>query len=443
MRREVIGITTTVRRGLVRMALSIALVAGVASPGVARAQAPAFDESLRRTPVVRAVERARQAVVTIQTVQVARSPFAMFGTASPSEGSGVIIDAAGIVLTNAHVVDKASRIEVELDDGRRFEAEILAADAGIDLAVLRLAGASGLPVIQLGDSDALWLGEPAIALGNPFGLGLTVTQGIVTSTARDVAMAGGVRQTYIQTDAAINPGNSGGALVDIHGRLIGINTAIRSSAEGIGFAIPVNRARKIAGDLLQYGAVQVAWIGADLVDVAPRRFRAPLDGGGALVQRTHLGGPGQKGGLLPGDIIYDLDGHRVGSRYDVNFRLAELRAGDRVPLRVMRAGTPTALTLVSGVAPGDLGVSALRRTLGIAVQPVGGGAVQVTSADPAGSFVAAGLRTGDVILSIEGRAVPNEAELARVVQGLKALHRASARLRVVREGISGVVEVAL
>lgn len=202
----------------------------------------------RRTPVVEAVERATPAVVTIETQVSQSSPFAaLYGAPrSSSAGSGVVIDSDGVVLTNAHVVEGALSIEVHTNDGRSWPAVVLAMESELDLAVLRLEGARDLPQIAMADSDALLLGEPAIAIGNPYGLGLTVSTGIVSSVQRDVEIRSGLYQSYIQTDAAINPGNSGGALVNIHGELIGINTAIRADAEGIGFAIPVNRARKIA-----------------------------------------------------------------------------------------------------------------------------------------------------------------------------------------------------
>ncbi|HMU81033.1 MAG TPA: trypsin-like peptidase domain-containing protein, partial [Microthrixaceae bacterium] len=259
----------------------------------------------RRTPIVEAVERATPAVVTILVRGSGGSLFGVQRGPSESEGSGVIVGSDGVIVTNAHVVEAADTITVHLTDGRTFPGTVVAADRSIDLAVVRVSGASGLPTLPLGNSDDLLLGEPAIAIGNPYGLGLTVSTGVVASTGRDVDAPGGGKQTYIQTDAAINPGNSGGALVNARGELIGINTFVHSAGEGIGFAIPVNRARKITGDLLIYGAVQLPWLGVDLMDRSATRTAAPT----VAVARVYEGGPSQRSGLRVGDTVVEVSGH--------------------------------------------------------------------------------------------------------------------------------------
>lgn len=396
---------------------------------------------LRRTPVVEAVERATPAVVTVQVEVQAQSPFAMFDPQRrASEGSGVVIDASGVVLTNAHVVDGAQRIAITLRDGRSLPAELVAADPAIDLAVLRVPGARGLEAIALGDSSALLLGEPAIAIGNPYGLGLTVSTGVVASVARDVNVGDGPTQTYIQTDAAINPGNSGGALVNAYGELIGVNTFIHSAAEGIGFAIPVNRAVKIAEDLLQYGQVQVPWLGAAFVERGRRRG-AEVEGG-LLVARVLPGGPAVAAGVLVGDVIVEVDGHRIATRADLHARLAEKKPGERVRLGVVRARGTLQLSLLPTRVPADLAADALRDVLAVTVVERDGVLV-VTAASPGGSLAAAGLRAGDVLLAMDGQRLRTAADLSGAVGAAWGRHRAAAWLTVARGGYQGTVQIGL
>ena len=415
-----------------------ALVLSLLSAPVALA-APADP---RRTPIVEAVERATPAVVTIRVQTSGGSPFSMFhgGGGGTSEGSGVIVGADGVVITNAHVVDGAEVIEVHLSDGRVMSGTLVASDPSIDIAVLRLAGVSGLPTLPLGDSGKLLLGEPAIAIGNPYGLGLTVSTGVVASTGRDVSSPVGGMQTYIQTDAAINPGNSGGALVNVNGELIGINTFVHSAGEGIGFAIPVNRARKITGDLLLYGAVQLPWLGADLVDRPPTRTAEPA----VAVLRMYDGGPGVRGGLLVGDLVVEVAGHKVGSRGDVNARLAERSPGDAVEIVVLRSGARQRLRVETTRPPDDLGVRALRDTLGVSVEIARAGrGVAVSAASAEGAWTRARLQAGDVIVAVEGQPVANPEELVAALARAKAGHRAVAWFTVARGTYRGSVEVGI
>lgn len=414
---------------------AVALVLGLAAAPFAAAQ---DVDPLRRTPVVVAAERATPAVVTIRTQVEQRSPFFLGGARrGASEGSGVIIDPDGVVLTNAHVVDGALQVDVKLTDGREFQADVVALDRELDLAVLRIAGVSGLPMIALGDSAKLMLGEPAIAIGNPLGLGLTVSTGVVASTGRDVTAGDGPRQTYIQTDAAINPGNSGGALVNIHGELIGINTFVASTAEGIGFAIPVNRARKIAEDLLMFGTVQVPWLGADLDDVMVRGH-----GPAARVVRLMREGPSARAGVRPGDLVSRIDGHDVGSRADLNARLAELRAGDSVTLGVLRNGAEVDIRVRTQETDEELGRRVLQGVLRVRLEQ-NGGALEATSVESGGSWARAQLRVGDVLLGIDGRRVGTLDEVIQAIQAAKARHRPSALFIVGRGPYKGTVEVGI
>ena len=366
----------------------------------------------------------------------------MFGAQTRgSEGSGVLVDPEGVVLTNAHVVGGARRIQVTLSDGRTFEADLVAQDTALDLAVIRLRGASGLPVVAWGSSDDVLLGETVVAIGNPFGLGLTVSTGVVASTGRDVNVGDGPVQTYLQTDAAINPGNSGGALVDLRGRLVGINTFIQAGAEGIGFAIPVDRARKIAEDLLAYGRVQLPWLGATLNEVGPRRVRgAPK--GALRVDRVWKDGPLDQAGIVPGDLLVALDGHDTVSRGDLNARLAELHSGAALQLTRLREGIASEIRVTSGQPPGDLGVVVLRDLLGVGVRSVAGG-LEVTRVSPEGAWARAGLQAGDLLLAVDGRRVAARDDLLEHLGDAAAHHRDRAWFTVRRGNRQGTLDLPL
>jgi len=414
--------------------------------GPAVAHADPID-SVRRTPVVDAVARATPAVVAIEVEVEVRNPFLLFGQGvGRGEGSGVIIADDGTVLTNAHVVDGATALTVVLADGRRFPARVVALDASADLAVLKVSGAESLPVLPLGDSDALMLGETAIAIGNPLGLGLTVSTGVIASTARDLSVGDGPVQTWIQTDAAINPGNSGGALIDLEGRLIGINTFIRADAQGIGFAIPVNRARKVAADLLAFGEVQQPWLGVTVVDVPARGsvgFRGhPGAGSAALLRAVEPGGPGAKAGLRPGDVVLQVDGHKVHSRADLNARLAERRPGDTVALVLNRGRGQASVRVQSSGLPRHLGSGILSTSMGVDLRPTRGGLL-AEKVVPDGHWVRAGLQQGDVLVAVDGRPVPSLREVVEALDRALARHRPTVWVTVARGRYRGTLELTL
>jgi len=399
------------------------------------------DDDLRRTPVVRAVERAAPAVVTIE-VEVAQA--SLFGSSvTASHGSGVIIHGDGLVLTNAHVVSGAQSIRATTQQGVHYEAVVLAMHRDLDLAVLQLEEASDLPTIELGDSSELFLGETAVAIGNPLGLGMTVSTGVVSSVQREVELQRGVTQTFIQTDAAINPGNSGGALIDIHGRLIGVNTAIRADAEGIGFAIPVNRARKIAEDLVHYGTVRAPWLGCDVVDIDTRRlWGTALADGAVRVTRVWADGPAATAGVKPGDLLFEVQGARVKSRADLNARLASLEPGATVEARWFRDGVLQRGVLHSSDIPDDTVETSLERIIGIQLQEARD-SLLVTAARPDGSWVANQLRAGDRVLSIDGRRVRRVEEVAEAIRRARAQHRATVLFFVARGRNTGHMAVEI
>src|SRR5580765_1686736 len=252
-------------------------------------------------------------------------------------GSGVIVDARGYVLTNNHVVENASAIEVRLSDDRKFKATLVGRDARTDLAVLKVESPAPLPVAELGDSDRLRVGQWAIAIGNPFGLDRTVTAGIISATGRThVGVA--TYEAFIQTDASINPGNSGGPLLNLDGRVIGINTAIVSSGQGIGFAIPINMVREVMTQLIDKGRVVRGWLGIsiqDLTDDLAAGFGASGKGG-VLVADVMKDSPAEASGLKAGDIIVELSGAPVKDVTELQKRVAAVSPGQSVPMTVLR-----------------------------------------------------------------------------------------------------------
>ena len=399
----------------------------------------------RRTPVVEAVERATPSVVALEVEVPNTSPFGFFGgpASQQSQGSGVIIDEAGIVLTNAHVVQNAASIRAQTIDGRWFDARPLAIDVDLDLAVLQLDAAKGLKAIAIADSDDLLLGETAIAIGNPLGLGLTVSTGVVGSIGRQVEITQGVFQTYVQTDAAINPGNSGGALVDVEGRLIGVNTAIRVGAEGIGFAIPANRAKKIATDLLSYGKVRAPWLGCDFIDLQSDRFRGQgLERGALRVTTVHPGSPCAVAQLEVGDIVFKIDDRQTGTRADLNAWLAAKSPGDRVVLDAIHGDKALRRELATRELPKEAAQLAQQR-LGIKVRATQTGILAVITADPEGTWVRARLREGDVILAVDGLRIVDEPAFAEALRAAKARHQPAALFTVQRGRSRGHVTVGI
>ena len=265
-----------------RQSLAMAMAVVVAASAAA--------QSLRRTPVVQVVERVRPAVVNLTARQVVTvRPRSLFGDLFPefgatgpevytsqSLGSGVLISPDGLIVTNEHVIEGAAEIKVGFSDGKSEQAEVIGSDADSDLAILRVA-ARGRPFLPLAEKDDSMIGETMIAIGNPLGLGSTVTVGVLSARDRTVTSPDTHRvyTDFLQTDASINPGNSGGALVDLDGRLVGINTAIIGDAQGIGFAIPAKRVRRVVADLLRYGHVQAAWLGMFVANRDERRSGRP------------------------------------------------------------------------------------------------------------------------------------------------------------------------
>ena len=325
----------------------------------------------RQSFVAAAVERSGPAVVTLETARTVTSSgmsglprgllmdpffrhfFGVPGTATPrsrvqrGQGSGVIFDAEGLLLTNAHVVEGADTLQVELTDGRSVAAKVVGKDSLTDLAVVRLEGKGPWPTAALGDSDRLQVGDWAIAVGNPFGLENTVTMGIISNLNRNVAQLGisGKRLDLIQTDAAINPGNSGGPLLNAEGEVIGINTLVRSGpGAGLGFAIPINRARNIAQQLVKTGRASHPVIGVGLAS-GPQ---------GPVIRSVQPGAPAAVAGLKPGDVITAINGLATTSPTEVVAAIERIGVGRELTLSIRRGDT----TITVSLTPMDLATQA-------------------------------------------------------------------------------------
>jgi Do/DeqQ family serine protease len=356
-----------------------------------------------------------------------------------SLGSGVIVDAAGLVVTNHHVIENMTEVKVALPDRREFEGEIVLRDPRTDLAVLKLKGATGLPSIEFGDSEALEVGDLVLAIGNPFGVGQTVTQGIVSALARTQV---GVTdyQFFIQTDAAINPGNSGGALVDNNGRLIGINTAIFSrsgGSHGIGFAIPASMARTVVesargGDR----TVRRPWLGARLQgvdrDLAESiGLERPM---GVLVSGVFEKGPAHEAGLRRNDVIVELDGQGIDDPDAFGYRFALKGLGGQANLTVMRGGKRSALKVKLQTPPETRprdpvkirtrsplgGATAVNMSPAVADElqlEVGTDGVVIADVDEGSPASRVGFRKGDLILAVNGERVATSKDLERLLRG--------------------------
>ena len=401
------------------------------------------------------VQRAAPAVVTVygsRTV-TANNPFLndpvfrhFFGVPGgpgqqtqqqTSLGSGVLVDASGLIVTNNHVIEGSDRLKVSLSDRREFEAEVVLKDGRSDLAVLRIKGDERFPAIEFSDSDQLLVGDVVLAIGNSFGVGQTVTQGIVSAVARTQV---GITdyQFFIQTDAAINPGNSGGALVDMNARLVGINTAIFSrsgGSVGIGFAIPANMVRVVVASAMTGGStVKRPWLGARLQAVTPDiaeslRLKRPA---GALVVTVTPNSPAVRGGLRTGDLIVAVDGQDVEDPNAFDYRFATKPLGGSSRLRVVRAGKELTATVALQPAPeiprDEIVIGARSPFQGAKVSnvspaladelrldPMAEGVVivDVSNGSPAQSL---GFRRGDLVLTVNEQAVAKTADLDRLTK---------------------------
>jgi serine protease Do len=336
-----------------------------------------------------------------------------------SLGSGFIIDKDGYIITNNHVIEGASEIRVRLSTEKEYDAEIVGRDPKTDLALIKIKSRNGLPVVALGDSDKVEIGEWVMAIGNPFGLSHTVTVGIVSAKGR--VIGSGPYDDFIQTDASINPGNSGGPLFNIKGEVVGINTAIVATGQGIGFAIPINVAREIIPQLKKQGKVTRGGIGVYVQKMTPELAKSfGLEKGkGALVADVIAGGAAEKGGIRRGDIIVRFDGKEIHEMNELPRLVAATHVGKEVEVEILREGKPMKLKLKVGELKEEAAARAEQKAsvdLGMSVQEITpemarqlrlketGGVIvsQVESGSPADE---AGLQRGDIIQEINGQSI--------------------------------------
>ena len=356
-------------------------------------------------------------------------------------GSGFIIDRNGTILTNYHVVDAAQKIAVTLSDGKNYDAKVIGKDQKTDIAVIKIDAGQDLPVVTLGDSDRLEVGEWVMAIGNPFGLDHTVTSGIVSAKGRQIGA--GPYDNFIQTDASINPGNSGGPLLNLRGEVVGITTAIFSQSGGnigIGFAIPTNSIKELLPQLKDKGRVVRGYLGTTVQKITPEiadSLGLKQQQRGALVADVMKGSPAERAGIKTGDVIVEFNQKEVKDSADLPALVARIAPGTTVPLKVVREGKEMSLPIAVGeMKENEVAASGQESDLGMAVQPVTPEIAQSLGLDrpeglvisevrPGSSADEAGLRAGDLITQINRRAVKNLAdynrEMARSEKGQSVL----------------------
>ncbi|HEY2797234.1 MAG TPA: trypsin-like peptidase domain-containing protein [Thermoanaerobaculia bacterium] len=392
---------------------------------LAAAAAVAAPLSNRRTEIVQVVERVAPAVVNISAEQTLRRRPSIFDDfffgvdprrerSSQSLGSGSIIDPKGIIVTNDHVVSGASKITAMTKSGMELECEIVGSDADNDLAVLRVKKpTAALPALKLGSSSDLMIGETIVAIGNPFGLSHTVTAGVVSATGRTIKAENNQTYTdFIQTDASINPGNSGGPLVNLDGEMVGVATAIIGGAQGIGFAIPVDRTRRIVDDLLRYGEVRAVWVGLRGKTLVSGEENRPR---GFRVRLVYPGSPAARAGVHVGDQVVSVDGSPIDSQEA--FETALSTRGPGRPLKIALRGKDgeRTVTLQGETPPAGLGARILREELGLGVRPTTDG-LRVSVADRDSVSAQAGLKSGDYLIGLNGTRVRSSEDIDHVMQ---------------------------
>jgi serine protease Do len=406
------------------------------------------DLNGRRDAVVQVVEKVSPTVVYVGTVQLVERSFRsmsplddfFFGPRERTEaieglGSGVIIDPSGIILTNEHVIRGASQIHVILADGRKLDADVIGSDNDNDLAVLKVAAKGSLPAAKLGASNDLMIGEKVIAIGSPFGLKKTVTVGVVSAVGRSFKADNRDYDDFIQTDASINPGNSGGPLLNIDGEVIGINSAIYAGGQGIGFAIPADKVRRVVAELSQFGKVRPAWVGFEVENLNPKVAHATgWDRTfGALVVAVEQGSPADAAGVQEGDIVMSAGGHQVDDANELRARLKSYPAKAGFPLEVFRDGKTVALTVTPIEFPPKQVDELGWKRLGFKVKATSG-TVAVAAVRPGSNAARIGFAPGDVIMKVNGRAIASESDWR---DALVSARGSSSVLLLVRRGRAG------
>lgn len=443
------------RRALFTTVWAVLLV-GLAPSGVVP-RAEAADPFLRRTATVNVVQRVGPSVVNIMTERITQSsPSPFRGRAQREDpsfddffrrfreprnrtvqslGSGVIFDKEGHVLTNEHVIARADRVRVSIGDGREFEAELVGADPNNDIAVLKILTDEPLPYTRPGRSNDLMVGEPVIAIGNPFGFSNSVTTGVISAQDRSVYANDHTFHGLLQTDALINPGNSGGPLLNAEGELIGINAAIYGGAQGIGFAIPIDVAGRVIRELLLYGEVHPVWLGLEFQSLDPAlREVLDLPKGieGALVNRLHPGSPASRANVRRGDIVASVDGRGVKDAQQLFEMLEGMTAGQKIRLELVRDGTIFQTQATAEELPPSMVKTIANRKLGLGLELAEAqSAFEIIDVDAGSAAEQMGLRPGDFVLGINGVALRSDEDLRRAISRLRGRSRA---LVVVQRG---------
>ncbi len=340
-------------------------------------------------------------------------------------GSGFVFSEDGYIITNNHVVERATDIKVILEDDEIYHADVVGTDPKTDLALLKIEPKRKLPAVKFGNSDGLEIGDWVLAIGNPFGLGHTVTAGIISAKGRSLGL--GSYDDFIQTDAAINPGNSGGPLFNFNGEVIGVNTAIIAGGQGIGFAIPINIAKNVIAQLRDRGKVVRGWIGVYVQQITPEIAESIKlqDPKGALVSDLSPGGPAEEAGVERGDIIVEFNGNAIENMSELPKTVANYAPGTKTHLKVLRNGEPKTLDITLGELPEEVAQSsrklpgkAVEEGLGLAVQEITpdvqntfqadiSKGIIITNVAPGSIAANAGLEPGDVILEINKQKVSN------------------------------------
>jgi serine protease Do len=414
----------------------------------AAAPARADDPFLRRTATVEVVQKVGPTVVNITTERIVtqRNPFGHFSRnpmfdqffrdffeprlhqTMRSLGSGVVIDAEGHILTNEHVVARASRIHVSTGDGQEFEAALIGADPNNDIAVLKAESDEALLWTPPGSSEDLLVGEPVIAIGNPFGLSSTVTTGVISALNRSVRTENRVFHGFLQTDASINPGNSGGPLLNAEGELIAINTAVYQGGQGIGFAIPIDTAKRVVRELIAHGEVAPVWIGLDLQNLSPalrEAMRLPQAVRGVLVNRVREKSPAEGAGILRGDVVTQLDGRRVETARGFFEMLETVTVNQDLEIGLWREGRPRSAVLRAEEIPDERVAQLVNDLLGVKLRlRARAGNFVVRSVRSGSGAARIGIQPGDLVLGINGRRLDTEEALRRSVLELRGRQRA-------------------
>ena len=421
--------------------------------GLAALPAHAADPFSRENTTVRVVKQVGPSVVNITTERIvaSRNPFPRGANpffdsffrdffeprvpeAVQSLGSGVLIDTEGHILTNEHVVEHASRIRVSLADGTEFEARLIGADPNNDIAVLQAETDKNLPWLAPGSSDDLMVGESVIAIGNPFGLSNTVTTGVISAINRSIRAQNRVYHGFIQTDASINPGNSGGPLVNAEGTLIAINTAVYGGGQGIGFAIPIDIAKRVVDELIAHGEITPVWLGLNFQDLSPRLVEVmelPRGTSGTLVNRVRENSPGERAGLRRGDVVTRVDGRPVESARTFFEMLETSIAGQELKIELWRSGQSQTVAVTLEELPNKQVARMIDEMLGVDLQPNPRGGYLVRSVRDGSGAAQIGIQSGDVVLGINGRTLEGDDALRRSVLDLRGRSHA---LVVVQRG---------